>query len=268
MIVACSAAPSAPFHIGLFVKLHFLGTTGYHPNNQRHTACLMIPEMGVIFDAGTGIFRARDLIQTPVLDIFLSHVHLDHCVGLTFLYDVLLGKSLERVTVHVAESKIEAICRQLYAEELFPVRPNFELLPLPKDGRIKFSDDVNLTAIPIVHPGGCHAFRLDWLQRGKSMAYVTDTTADPNADYVRAIRQVDTLIHECYFPDGWEDKAELTGHSCLTPVAKVAAAAEVARCFLVHVNPLDESDQPLDLASVEQYFRHIEVACDRQVIDV
>ena len=59
------------------VKLHFLGTTGYHPNNQRQTACMMLPEIGVILDAGTGIFRARDLIQTDHLDIFLSHVHLD-----------------------------------------------------------------------------------------------------------------------------------------------------------------------------------------------
>ena len=83
------------------MKLHFLGTTGYHPNNQRQTACLMLPELGIIFDAGTGIFRARDLIQTDTLDIFLTHIHLDHCVGLTFLYDVLYQKEMRRVTVHV-----------------------------------------------------------------------------------------------------------------------------------------------------------------------
>ena len=67
------------------MRLHFLGTAGYHPNRRRDTACLMIPEAGILLDAGTGIFRARDLIGTPTLDIFLSHVHLDHSVGLTFL---------------------------------------------------------------------------------------------------------------------------------------------------------------------------------------
>ena len=59
----------------------------------------MLPELGVILDAGTGIFRARDLIQTKHLDIFLSHVHLDHVIGLTFLFDILHEKNVERVTV-------------------------------------------------------------------------------------------------------------------------------------------------------------------------
>ena len=55
---------------------------------------MMIPELGLIFDAGTGMFRVRDLIQTKTLDIFMSHVHLDHSVGLTFLYDVLHQKEM------------------------------------------------------------------------------------------------------------------------------------------------------------------------------
>ena len=68
------------------VKFHFLGTTGYHPNEQRQTACMMIPELGIIFDAGTGMFRARDLIQTKTLDIFMSHVHLDHSVAVSYTH--------------------------------------------------------------------------------------------------------------------------------------------------------------------------------------
>ena len=91
---------------------------------------MMIPELGIIFDAGTGMFRARDLIQTKTLDIFMSHAHLDHSVGLTFLYDVLNEKTMERVTVHVAQEKIKAIENHLFASALFPVGPNFELVPV------------------------------------------------------------------------------------------------------------------------------------------
>lgn len=226
----------------------------------------MLPELGVIFDAGTGMFRVRDLLQTQTLDIFMSHVHLDHSIGLTFLYDVLLDKAMERVTVHVAEDKIEILCQNLYAEKLFPVKPNFEMRPLVEDEPVVLNDGAVVKTFPIEHPGGCHAFRLDWPE--SSMAYVTDTTAEVGADYVRHIRGVDTLIHECYFPDGWEEKAELTGHSCLTPVAQVAAAANVKRCYLVHINPLDESNSPLDLDSINPIFSNIEVAEDQQVIDV
>ena len=132
------------------VKLHFLGTTGYHPNNRRHTACLMLPEMGVIFDAGTGMFRVRDLIQTKTLDIFLSHIHLDHCVGLTFLYDVLLDKDLDRVTVHVDPSKIDDLKNHLYASALFPVEPNFDIRPIEADKAIELSDGSKLKSFPLI----------------------------------------------------------------------------------------------------------------------
>ena len=76
------------------------------------------------------------------------------------------------------------------------------------------------------------------------------------------------LIHECYFPDGWEDRAELTGHSCLTPVAQVAAAANAGRTYLVHINPLDASDEPLDLDSVKDVYAALTVTEDKLVIDL
>ncbi len=225
---------------------------------------MMLPEIGVILDAGTGIFRARDLIQTDHLDIFLSHMHLDHCVGLTFLYDVLLDKNVNRVTVHVAAEKIKALDEALFHPDLFPVKPNFEIVPL--EPTVKLAGGQRLTAIPVEHPGGAYAFRIDFEDR--SMAYVTDTVAAEDATYLNEIEGVQTLVHECYFPDGWEAKATLTGHSCLTPVAKVAALAKAERLFLVHINPLNESDQPLDLDSVKSIFDNIEVASDQLVIDV
>ena len=248
------------------VKLHFLGTTGYHPNNRRHTACLMLPEMGVIFDAGTGMFRVRDLIRTKTLDIFLSHIHLDHCVGLTFLYDVLLDKNLNRVTVHADPSKIEALRNHLYASALFPVEPNFEIKPIMPGGEIKLSDGSTLKSFPLIHPGGCLGFRIDWTDR--SMAYVTDTTACPEADYLPSLDGINTLIHECYFADGFEDLAATTGHSCLTPVAKVAAKVQADSLYLIHVNPLNEDEEPLDLNSIETIYSGAIVPSDQQVIEV
>lgn len=225
----------------------------------------MLPELGLIFDAGTGMFRVRDLIETDTLDIFLSHVHLDHSIGLTFLYDILWEKEMSRVTVHVDSDKIETIERHLYNEQLFPVPPNFEIRPLG-NSPLQLDNEFTITSIPLIHPGGAHGFRLDG--SAASLAYITDTTADVDADYVTAIGGVDTLIHECHFADGWESKALLTGHSCLTPVAEVAAKSNVGRMFLVHINPLDETDSPLDLDSVSEIYNSITVATDQLVIDI
>ncbi len=247
------------------MKFHFLGTTGYHPNEDRHTACMMLPEIGVVFDAGTGFFRVRDLLQTRTLDLFLSHVHLDHSVGLTFMLDVLYETEMDRVTVHCDEAKVATVRDHLYSELLFPVKPDFEFRPLGS-APVPLADGSQLTSFPLTHPGGAHGFRIDWPDR--SMAYVTDTTADPEAAYVQHICDVDTLVHECYFPDGWEDRAELTGHSCLTPVAQVARAANAKRVFLVHINPMIQNEPALDLESVRALHEAITISEDRMVIEV
>ena len=125
------------------------------------------------------------------MDIFLSHVHLDHCIGLTFLYDVLWEKDVSRVTVHVAAEKIKALEEALFHEDLFPVKPNFEIQPLAPT--VELAGGQRLTAIAVDHPGGAHAFRIDFADR--SMAYVTDTVAAEDADYVAKIAGVQTLLH-------------------------------------------------------------------------
>src|SRR3954451_22666975 len=71
------------------MKLILLGTGGYFPTSRRHTACLMLPEVGVVLDAGSGMCRIGEHLQTEQLDVFLSHAHLDHVSGLTYLVNLV-----------------------------------------------------------------------------------------------------------------------------------------------------------------------------------
>jgi len=245
------------------MQLHLLGSTGYHPNARRQTACLMLPEQGIVLDAGTGMFRVRDRLCTSELDIYLTHAHLDHVFGLTFLFDVLHQKQLTRVTVHGERDKLAAIDEHLLAELLFPVKLPCDFQPLT--GPTAISGGGKLTHFPLDHPGGSVGFRLDW--SGHSMAYVTDTNATPDAAYVEEIRGVDLLIHECYFPDNLRDVAIKTGHSTTTPVAEVARRAGVGQLVLVHLNPLDESDDPIGLATARAIFPRTELGEDEAVYE-
>jgi ribonuclease BN (tRNA processing enzyme) len=245
------------------MKLVLLGTVGYHPNDRRQTACLMLPEQGVLFDAGTAIYRVADYLTTDSLDIFLSHAHLDHIAGLTFLYDVIHTNGLKRITLHGEVEKLDAVCTHLFSKYTFPIGPPFDTRVLPP--KITLADGAVLTHFPLEHPGGAVGYRIDW--PGRSMAYVTDTTAVVNAPYVDKIRGVDLLVHECNFGDDQPEQAKLTGHSCLTPVAQVAAAAEVGRMVLVHLNPLLAADEDLGVATARKIFPRIDIGVDRMEIE-
>ncbi|HEX5104894.1 MAG TPA: MBL fold metallo-hydrolase [Pirellulaceae bacterium] len=246
------------------MKLLVLGTAGYHPSERRQTTCLMLPEAGIVLDAGTGFFRVRKYLQTPTLDILLTHAHLDHVVGLTYLLTATWEKGIERVTIRGEASKLAAIRTHLLAEELFPV-------PLPcqwqalEPGELSIGD-IRVTHFPLPHLGGSVGYRLDW--PGRSLAYVTDTTAAPDAAYVESIRGADLLVHECNFRDGFEAWAAETGHSCTSAVAHVAQAAGVQRLVLMHFHPLDESDDPIGLEAARAIFPATDLGCDGMEIEI
>jgi ribonuclease Z len=240
------------------MKLVLLGTGGYFPTAKRQTACLMLPEVGVVLDAGTGMYRLGRNLQTSRLDIFLTHAHLDHIAGLTYLINLVSKDVLSATTVHGEASKLDAVREHLFAKDIFPVPPTFRFQPLCD--KIALPRGGTLSYFPLTHPGGSLGYRLDWPD--SSLAYVTDTTAVPGADYIERIRGVDVLVHEAYFADDDNDLSALTGHSSLSNVMTLAAEAGVERVVLTHIDPLIENDNVYDLTSARVKFQQLMLGYD------
>jgi ribonuclease BN (tRNA processing enzyme) len=245
------------------MKLVLLGTTGYHPNDRRQTPCLLLPERGVMLDAGTGLYRAARYLQTPHLDVFLTHAHLDHVIGLTYLFNVERVHPLERIRIFGLAEKLAAVEKHLFAPPLFPIKPPWPLVPLEEE--VALEDSGRLRFFPLMHQGGSIGFRLDW--PGHSMAYVTDTTAKPDAPYIKEIRGVDLLVHECYFADAQAAWAEKTGHSHTSAVARLGRQAGVGRLVLVHINPLSLDADPIGLGVARAIFPSTELGEDLMEVE-
>jgi ribonuclease Z len=243
------------------MRIEFLGTGGYHPNERRHTAGVMLPEIGLLFDAGTSAFRVASRLQTAELDVYLTHAHLDHIAGLTFLLPLLLDGRLTHCRVHAAPATLHAVRTHLFNESVFPIEPAFDYRELQETQTV--ADGGILTHTALRHPGGSIDYRIDWPER--SMAYITDTIADGSCrDFLAG---VDVLIHECYFPDARAKLAVETGHSHTTPVAELARDSGAGRLYLVHVDPLNPSDDPVDLPTARRIFPQTELAADQMVVE-
>lgn len=232
-----------------------LGSAGYHPNERRQTACFFLPEPGFILDAGTGFFRVRDHVRSDQLHVFLSHVHLDHVVGLTFLIDVLYGKPNVKLTLHAIPEHLEAVTKYLFTSPLFPLAFNHAVQAAREEYEV---DGVRVRTRHVDHTSTCIAFRFDWPDR--SLAYVTDTRC--SLSYVDFVGGVDLLIHECNFPDRYKRLATKTGHSSTSDVLRLARDAGVKRLCLAHVNPLLDPDDPTGLLEATETFTNVVVATD------
>ena len=99
------------------------------------------------------------------------------------------------------------------------------------------------------------------------MAYVTDTTAKVDASYVAELKDVDLLLHECNFTDDMHEWAVKTGHSTTTAVAEVAKKANVGRLVMVHVNPLGDERDPVNLAAAKKIFPKTTIGWDNEVVE-
>ena len=73
---------------------------------------------------------SANYLQTERLDIFLSHAHLDHVAGLTYLINVVPADVVRNTTVHGEAAKLAAVREHLFAEPIFPVAPTFRFEPL------------------------------------------------------------------------------------------------------------------------------------------
>ncbi len=227
------------------------------------------PDCAFLLDAGSGIFRliGRDL--PPKLHIFLSHAHLDHTQGLTFLLDVLYGQ-ITQVTLHATAPVLEAVRHHLFAAPLFPV-PFEQRTHLIEHGTEFWVEGVQIQTFSLTHPGGSTGFRFDWpasstyssTRKAASLAYVTDTAGD--GLYLDSIQNLDVLIHERNFSDALPELAVASGHCTSSDVAKVAQEVRPRQLVLTHFNPLPTND-PAEEDDLAQQFPTAIFARDEQVV--
>ncbi|MGQ9771536.1 MAG: MBL fold metallo-hydrolase [Thermogutta sp.] len=254
------------------MQLHILGSGGYHPSSTRHTLCSVIPEAGLILDAGTAFFRLEPFLNKKPWHIFLTHAHLDHVIGLTYYWSLCQQKEIGPITIWGSENTLRAVKELLFSEPLFPQIPPYQFACVCPQKALTINAErpecgtIHATPVSLSHPGGSlgYVFQIN----GKSIAYITDTTLEAMPTYHKAIQNADILLHEAFYPTGYEEMAERTGHVTIHQAAEVAQSVRAKRLVVVHINPLINRDPDQWQAELNEIFPNGIIATDNLVVDI
>ncbi len=253
------------------MRLRFWGTRGSVPVSRAafsryggSTSCVQLvvddPTHIVILDAGTGITALGEALPEDArrVDILLSHLHMDHILGLGF-FGGLFRPGLE---IHLwgpssPTLDLRARLTRYLSPPLFPVR----LRDLPCDltlhdtplGHFQLPG-LEVDAALVCHPGPTVGYRLD---DGRAVvAYLSDhepalvarqfpDAPEWTSGFDLAVG-VDVLVHDAQYDDDREyDDHVGWGHSTVGQALIFAELCEVGHLVLFHHDP-SHDDAHLD----------------------
>ena len=206
----------------------------------------------IVLDAGTGMrplgLRMAEAATGPI-HVLLSHLHLDHLVGLGFFRP--LFETDREIHVWGPASPVQSLSERIatyLSPPLFPVR----LADIP--AHIEFHDSpeqgvqiggLTVRASLVTHQGPTVGYRIE--EGGRSVVYLPDHEPGLGVDVALQptdwlsgydiAHRADVLLHDAQYGDDEYPRHIGWGHSAIGHVVAFARKAEVDRLVLFHHDP-------------------------------
>jgi ribonuclease Z len=261
------------------LSVFFAGTGGSIPTARRGLPALLVRRGGdrILFDCGEG--TQRQLVSsvglTDLDEIFITHFHADHWLGLPGLLKTFDLRARDRPLAILGPPGLKELVI-LGLRAAGRVRYELELVEL-EPGDLLDRDGYTIAPVPASHRGAAFAYVLyeherpgafdpetatrlglvpgpefGRVQRGETIRGVTPDQVmgpprpgrklvisgdtKPTSALRVAAHGADLLIHEATFAEEEVERADQTGHSTAAQAAAVASDAEVGMLALVHVS--------------------------------
>jgi ribonuclease Z len=261
------------------LSVFFAGTAGSAPTPRRGLPAVLVRRGGdrLLFDCGEGTQRQliRSVGLTELTDVFITHLHADHWLGLPGMLKTfdLRDRTLP-LTVHgpAPLKEVMALMRVVYG------RVGYELNVVElRGGDVVERDGYRVHAINADHRGPALSYALvedprpgrfdaelaerlgvapgpDFgrLQRGEPVGDVLPSQVvgppragrkivisgdtRPSQQLAVAAHEADVLVHEATFADEEAQRARETGHSTAREAAEQARGANVRKLALTHLS--------------------------------
>jgi ribonuclease Z len=261
------------------LSIFFAGTAGSVPSARRGLPAILVRRGGdrILFDCGEG--TQRQLVSSVGLadltDVFLTHFHTDHWLGLPGMLNTFNLRGRDRpLTVHGPPGlrSLMGIVARMSGRPSFELdvveleagdvleRHGYRIAPVAVDhrgpgvGYVLFENERPGVFDPEIAKarGLTEGPEFGRVQRGETVNGVTpDEVMGPArggrklvlsgdtrpCDAIRvAAHRADVLVHEATFAEEERQRADENGHSTARQAAEIARDAEVAMLALNHVS--------------------------------
>jgi len=261
------------------LDVFFAGTAGSVPTARRGLPALLVRRGGdrILFDCGEGTQRqlVRSIGLPDVDDVFVTHFHVDHWLGIPGMLKTFDLRDRDRpLNVHGPPGieDLMNILRRIYGRVKYPL----DVVELQPGDQVR-RDGYSVAAFPVEHrvsafgyalfederPGRFDAERAEGLgirpgpdfgrlQEGETVGDVTpdQVLGDPRpgrklvvsgdtapSEALRvAAHRAELLVHEATFADEEAERAAQTAHSTASQAAAIARDAEVGMLALTHLS--------------------------------
>lgn len=294
------------------LKVDFLGTGGAVPSIKRAMPAIALHwDKLFLWDCGEGTQREmmrRGVGYGSVEAIFITHLHLDHFLGVFGLIETIRMNTQRESLQLFAPRGLARVIEDMSPS--FMRRPDFIRFEEMREGELYRGKDYSISAFRVEHGGNAFGLvfqednkRKFWEKKAKGMGLkgpmfreiqkkgfvevggkkiklddvswerkgikvVYSGDTQPAESVVKAAEGADLLMHDATFGEGMGDEAEGRYHTTAAGAARIAKRAGAKRLVLTHISCRYADAEKELLSEARAIFKNTELAKDGMEIEV